>query len=690
MVSPYPLTAHHRPRMAVCVVALLAALDAGALGLRPAWGQTPFLRFEHLDQRDGLSMDAVETVLQDHHGFVWLGTQDGLHRFDGEQIEVFSPSPGDPDSLASGFIECLAEDTSGRLWIGTNHSGLDSYDPATDSYRHFRHDPDDPTSLASDEIKALLVLGDGHLLVGTSAGLDRLDLATGRILPIAPAAATGESEAAGSTGAVSTDGSPAEGSGASGPISIRALHRDAAGRIWAGSLQGLLRVDPVAGTWSPASLAGNPQEARKEVRSIADHPDGSLWWVTPEALVRHRPGEGEPGKSGTEGGISEVFSHDPEDRRSLGDQELRKMLVDDRGRVWVAALDGLYLLQRPAAGGRPYFHHWTKRATEPDGLADSNLLSLYQDRGGILWIGTVSGGVDRVDPRSLAFGHMLGNPDDAKGSTGRRIYAFAEDPEGDIWIGTSSQGVFRWDRGAGAFHRLPTQAPSARGPHGEQIISLLVDSRRRLWIGTYRAGLRVLDLTTDRLETLPIDPSNASAQASESILSLFEDSAGDLWAGSLRSGLARFPRGDGPPERFRAAVRGGELVDDRVTSMEEDADNRLWAGTLSGLSVFDRGRGTFAHLDPARNAVSGLRSDYVLSLHRDSLGRLWVGTQEGGIALLEHFDGRPETAVFRTWTSSDGLANNTVYGILAGDRGRIWASTNQGLSRLDPESGEIV
>ena len=160
--------------------AAVSGPQIGQPGGQPVPLRTPYsqtIRFEHLGVGEGLSQSVVNAILQDQRGFLWLGTEDGLNRYDGYDMQVFRPEPDDPGSLSDRWITALAEDAQGYLWIGTRRGGLNRYDPGTATFRHYRNDPADPDSLGDDSIRALYADED-LLWIATSNGLEVLELAS--------------------------------------------------------------------------------------------------------------------------------------------------------------------------------------------------------------------------------------------------------------------------------------------------------------------------------------------------------------------------------------------------------------------------------------------------------------------------------------------------------------------------------
>ena len=222
----------------------------------PAYGQAPTLRFEHLGQDQGLSESTVETIVEDHKGFMWFGTYDGLNRYDGNTFTIYRNNPQDPRSLSGNRIERnnLLEDREGTLWIGTNN-GLNRYDRDTDTFQGYKRDEQDPSSLSSNVVYAVYEDRDGDLWVGTSNGLNRFDRVTESFVRYLP------------------DGQePAR--GRSAPL-VFAIVEDGQGYLWIGTQGGGLNcLDPETGSFvdclhdsnDPSSLSNNTVRALWEDR----------------------------------------------------------------------------------------------------------------------------------------------------------------------------------------------------------------------------------------------------------------------------------------------------------------------------------------------------------------------------------------------------------------------------------------
>ncbi len=661
-----------------------------------ARGDGRSLRFERLSLEQGLSQGTVNCILQDRAGYLWLGSQEGLNRYDGHRFRVYKNDPTDPASLPANWIASLAEDRSGQLWIGTDGGGLARFDPAAGAFVRFRHHPGAPASLSSDRIRSLLVDRSGTLWVATSdAGLNRFDAVKGtferfRHDPADPASLAGDR--------------------------LRSLAEDRAGQLWVGSLSGLSRLHRAAGSregdqqrplggrggelqpasgsflrWrhdpaDPASLSDD------RVLSILEDRHGALWVGTEDGLNRLQGSPPAP-QGASHGGGFVRYRSDPADPASLGHHRVRALFEDDAGRLWIGTDGGVSLgpeASDPAAATAfvGYRHH----PADPASLSNDRVVTIAQDRGGIVWIGTQGGGVNKFDPRTSAFAHHQADPAN-NGLSDNNIFALSEDGEGRLWIGTLG-GLDFLDRASGRYTHYRHRPDDPTSLPDDRVSVLLHDRQGTLWAGAIGHGLSRFDPRTETFEHFRHDPDRPGSLGGRVVSVLYEDRQGLLWVGTYGGGLDRF---DGAASGGAATGRDAEtfvhhrhdpelpdsLSDNQVTAIAEHAAGHLWVGTFhGGLNRLDRWRGTFRRLRHQPDRPSSLSSDTVYALHVDAAGVLWVGTRWG----LNKLETLGEEGSFRRYFERHGLPNDVVCGIRSDDRGRLWLATSNGLSRFDPAS----
>jgi len=632
---------------ACCVTAVVILwMLAGTPALR---AQHSALRFEHLTIDDGLSENAVMRILQDHRGFMWFGTQDGLDRYDGHHVLVFRNDPSDSSSLADGYVTALYEDSRGAIWVGTHvgsvdrldpvtgrcthvapalyrfaaegkaqitsivedsthriwigsvGGGLISVDPASGACRTYTSRDDDSRSLSHDKVWALYVERSGVLWVATYNGLNRFD-------PRGDAFERFDV------------GDPRTPAGSNTYTAVFEAHD---GRIVAAKWgEGLRVFDRTRGEFVPWDVSGS---------GISSHPEKRVWCFAEDRDRHIWMGTRDGGLLCADGSTVQGFVNEPDDPSSLTADEVVSLCIDRSGTLWIGTTSGG--VNRYSCGYR-HFSCFRHSAGDPGSIAANTVWAFLEDRAGDLWVGTTGGGLDHIDRRSGRIVHYRAGSPGAKGLTSEQVIALCEDTDGAIWIGTKDAGVFRFDRGAGTFTRYHWLPGDSTSLGFDAVNSLCVDHAGTLWVGTFYGGLSRFDRSTGRFTRFLHRAGDPRALSDNTVFPIVESRKGGLWVGLLSGGL----------DLFRDGVFTHYLGD--------------------SLTARDRSRGG------------------VLCVHEDRSGTLWVGTMGGG---LNRFDER--TGKFIRYAESEGLPNSTVYGILEDDHGDLWISTNLGLAKFDVARG---
>ena len=586
------------------------------------------IRFAQLHSEQGQLQDEVNHIVQDDRGFLWLGTSDGLRRYDGYGFREYRHDSRDPNSISGATIYALYKDRSGKLWVGSD-AFLDMFDPATEKFTHFsgpgtagieglvldiredrkgmlwissyhglyrvdptngqtvhyRHEPNDPSSLGSNILKSTFEEKDQTFWVVTEEGLDIFDRETGKV-----------------TRHISL---------MNGVEPLRmSLFQDRAGVLWAifSSKNGLAMVDRATNRVIQYSFnEGSGQNTG--VDSICEDVEGNLWLGT--------------GSSG--------------------------LLRLDRSRRQLS--------------------RYRNNPQDPESFGAGIVLALLEDREGSIWAGTRSG-VTRFDNKPSPFQIYQPQSGSSISKDVELSPSVFEDSRGVLWVG--SQAVRNRIEGKAERVVLFDDEGSYGKVFGSAVRSIAEDRSGILWFGTY-AGLNRVDPRTRRVKAYHHKPADPQSLSEDDVTNLFVDRKGILWVGTL-DGLNAF---DPVTERFRAYRASGDGLN-QYQVIAEDSHGMLWLGTAStGLQRLDPSTGQFTMYRNHGGSGGSLSNDHVNAICIDSSGILWIGTQNG----LNRFD--PATQSFTIYYEQDGLTNNRVTGIREDDRGNLWLSTRKGLSRFN-------
>ncbi|MCP4293317.1 MAG: hypothetical protein GY780_15945 [bacterium] len=623
------------------------------------------VRFKRLSVVDGLSQSSVEAIVQDQEGFIWIGTEDGLNRYDGYSFKHFRHDPDDPSSIATSNVMRLHLGNNGQLWVGTYSKGLDRYDPQTETFTHFPHDPLDPNSLSGDRVRSICEDATGTLWVGTlNNGLNRLDPGSQKFVVM--------KHDPNSQNSLLSD-------------RVRCVYPDPSGLLWIATNNGFSKYDPVTGQFEHFQAATEETEnlntiQSNDVRYISGDENGLLWIATTPGLSSFNP----------ETGRFRNFRHDPSDPGSLSSDIIRTLYIDHQNRIWVGTnRGGLNLYDRQSDS----FHAWWNDQADLTSLSNNSARVIFQDNGGLLWVGTFGGGLNIFDPRIDRFRHYEHDVDDQNSLNNPTVWAISEGPQGRIWFGVYSPGLDRYDRSTDSYeHDLQNQNHDQAEESRNFVRHLYWDRDGLLWVGNGQTGLDLFNPRDGSFQNWVHKEGETNSLGGNNIRDIIQDEAGDIWIATSGGGLDRFEPGNEVFSHFRNDPDNPKtLSNNQVISIHQDSDGAYWAGTVSGLNriVFKPGSGPdqdfeitrFFH-DPADSR--SISNNYILSIFESQNGDLWFGSMQGLSRLRKSDRSDP---VFTRWFMKDGLPNDVIYGILEDSGGRLWLSTNFGISRFNPETG---
>ncbi len=607
------------------------------------------LRFHHLTTSHGLPHPWVTTMEQDDEGFLWIGTQNGLSRYDGYEMIAYPNIPGDPYSLRSNAIRIIYQDINGLFWVGTN-SGLHLYDRRNDHFVHVTDNEDDSGyGLDDQSIYALLRNDDKTMWVGTGNGLKLLNtshLTVERIIRHDP-----------------------DSGGLSHP-DVRALWKDTMDNLWIGTSGGLNLFKPeqdtvISFTHDPADPGSLPADF---VNVIREDRHGILW-------------------IGTQGGGLAYFDYKAEKFIHVSAEDdvfsaippggiVHDIYEDSKGYLWVGTeLEGVVRIDPERSKAITYEYD----PENPYSVNDGAIHRIYENRDGILYFATQAGGLCYLDQNHFVFSHFLKGDGKGDGLSNNMIRSFKQDDTGDIWI-ANHRGLNRFDPETNYFESFRHQPDNLQSIPSDVILNLHLNNKG-LWIGTYGGGFSIMDIQDHTFRHYRQEPDNPNSLSSNAVFSLYEDRDGMVWIATNGGGLNRF---DPVKERFTRYLSDlddtNSIGNNDVRAIFEDRDGELWIGTYSGaLTRFERSEERFYHYDI--NEELHFPNNVVQTFLEDSSGRFWLASRGGGLILFD----RDRMKVDRVYTVNDGLPGNNVQSILEDDQGIIWLTTNNGLSRFDPE-----
>jgi signal transduction histidine kinase/ligand-binding sensor domain-containing protein len=495
--------------------------------------------FEHFlppDTKDFM----VQSIVQNAQGDLWIGTLYGLWRFDPKQKTFSSYKIGEESLPIFGVLI----NSDGTLWLATIGSGLIHYDPQAKSYKAYLS----KDGISNENIRSLWRDPSGKIWAGTIYGLNLFDPATDKFINYFndPNIAT----------SLSTN-------------FIHTLYQDNSGILWIGTYGGSLDTyDPLANKFTHyynqpkdlQSLGGNM------IFSIAPAPDGTVWiGTTDNGLDRYDP----------RADIFTHYRHDPDNPDSLRNEYIASLCLARDGMVWVGTDSGLDRLD-PSTGK---FTHYPSDENDPTVLPGRTISAIYQDETGTIWIGTVNG-VVRYDESAQTFTRYAESGDAASLNSGL-VNGILKDSKDILWAGSFSGGLSRVDLKTGAFKNYRYDLKTPGSISNDSVLAIHESQSGDIWVATGGGGLNRYDPASDSFTVY----NDTEGLPNNVIYGILEDEAGNLWL-STNLGIARFDPRTGTSRNYTTAD-GLQSNEFNVGAFAKSADGRMYFGGINGLNVFD-------------------------------------------------------------------------------------------------------
>lgn len=576
----------------------------------------------YLSIEQGLSNNSVRCIYQDHKGFMWFGTYDGLNRYDGYTFKVFRNNYKNPFSLINNWINAVNEDASGNLWVGTRQ-GVCIYHNISNSFSSLYYgSPKKTSSKVNSVIRDIERDAAGNMFVGTAdVGLI--------FIP------KGDS----SGFQVRLESELVQGK----PMDIAAVERGPDDKIWVFvrdkglclydyTLQNLRLVN--AGVTSANCLETK----------------GNLLWV------------------GANNGIyqyntaSSSFEKFYEESTGLSNKDVVGLTIDRNNKLWVATNGGGITVLDITNEQPTYLAAGIKQ----NSLSSNVVYAIWEDREARVWIGSLRGGINVIDHRKKMFQTVISDPASANTLIGNSVFSFYEESGGNVWIGTDGDGLSVWDRKTNRFINYKHNPADPTSISNNFINSIKGDDQGNTWILTYKGTVDRYDKTGKFKHYRFKDRSGNVEIINPLAYALLEDKQNFFWAGTLSRGLFRLNR----------QIEAFELFDERLKDLfvlSEDHSGFIWGGNLSQLIQIDPIHKKHRYFPIGKP---------VRSIHEDGSGNFWVGTEGGGLVLFD----KKHAKIIARYTTDEGLCSNSVLNILEDNDGNLWMSTFNGISKFSIKS----
>ena len=595
------------------------------------------LRFYNLPQQDLHTIGLITAIEQDQQGFIWFAGANGLARFDGYDVKILQHKDADPYSISTNNItDMVLDKKSGYFWIAT-YWGLNRYDPRTDEFKHYFHDDKNANSLSRNAILNVLLDTRENLWIATQgSGLNKLNLKNSQISRF------DSNNSAVLNGQINT------------------IYEDKKGMLWVGYLDAGASQFRVMNSGKFELIAHynleNKALSHNYVIDFQEDHLGRIWVATQNGLDRMDNNQ-----------QWAHYTNDKQATNSLWSRAIIDLHLDEQQRLWIVDSTGrIYQVDHAN-------NEFIRYNPNIEGTANN----IFTDQQGGIWLGISPSGVARAHRYASAFKNYTDLTPGKGNNKNLEITAVDEDSLGNLWISTqlSLNYVSRSTGDVERSYLHDSSRPKWRRGSATNGIQLIDDNT--LWLGNSWHGLNSLNVQKQEFEHyLPSDDQENDLQTRQ-IWSITQDSQKQLWIGGHQGWLHKY---NADKNNFDAVQINTDYNANRLMVIYEDKNQGLWIGADNGLyhSKSLDIKAPFTRYDRHSKGPLAPNNDAIFSILHDSRGHYWFGSNGGG---LYHWN--PLTEKFNTYLTKDGLAGNTVTGILEADNGEIWLSTNKGLSRFD-------
>jgi ligand-binding sensor domain-containing protein/signal transduction histidine kinase len=640
------------------------------------------LRFERITTKEGLSQNSVTSICQDSTGFMWFGTYSGLNRYDGYNYKIFKNEINNSQSLGNDFVRALCIDNSGVLWVGTMGGGLNRYNSEKECFTRFVNDPDDSSSLSHNSISALLLDRNGNLWIGTfGAGINKITLSKDSKDKNRSRNQTEEK-----LNFIHKNHEDIDVKNTFWNF-INCFHEDKYGLIWIGTRHGLTKYDPEKDKFTTYihQSTNNSSLSSSNINGIGEDQSGNLWVGTWDNGLNIYDREKDSFFR---------YSYKKNRIKFPGNESISYLYKDKSNEFWLGTSgDGLGKLHLSDLSDNErinertsYFEFYQNNPYDMNSIGSNNIYAIFEDRSGVLWIGTDWGGLSKFDKKKSDIICYSSNPANPEGLNQNVMMTICKDQNDVLWLGTRDGGINLFDIHTKEFSYLKNNPDDPTSLMNNTVLTIYEGKDHTIWIGT-ATGLNKYIASQNEFIPYIIQPNDPG---STYIFAICEDKYGYLWLGTYASGLYRFDKRTGQTINYKFnASDSNSIGDNTVWVVHEDRYGDLWCGTNNGgLNRYDRKNNRFIRYTSTKDPNS-ITDNKVLVIFEDKSGGMWLGTTMGLNKLIRGNDKNREYSFIHFTKEDNGLASNTIHGILEDDHGNLWISSNAGISRFNPVTKEV-
>lgn len=603
------------------------------------------MQFQHLTVEQGLSSSTIHTIVQDKNDFIWIGTEDGLNKFDGYNFSVYRHDILDKHSISGNSVHTIYEDTEGLLWLGVFDGSLSCFNPKTHTFTNYLPREHHTDSLNHIDVNTITEDRFGRIWLGTSGGgINIFDKKSKRFLKY-------NSEKPESAPTIDNY--------------IFSFTKDKDGSIWAiTKSNSIYEIDPVTLQANEYFLPVQLMQQRKQQKKkkIFIDSKNNLWVGSKKGLYTFNK-------------TTKRFTRVCDSQKQICSATIMQISEEEGKGLWICTDGkGLYFYDFQSK----HFHHYEHLAL-PKHLSSNAVYSLLIDRDKNIWVGTFNGGLNFHANNSNKFQLYQYHKGNKSSLSNSSVLSFCDFDDNYVVIGTDGGGLNLFNVKSGTFYNDYPLIEKINSSFNGIAKSLFRDSENRLWVGTYADGLLRVDLASGQIKHFKHNKRDTNSLADNNVWTIYEDKNKDIWIGMLWGGLDKYIPETESFEHHQNDPYNNESLPANLVFDIEEADSSLWLATISGGLVRFNEKENIAipykHNSSNKNSIC---SNDLICIYVDHKKNIWAGTKRG----LSSYS--TSSKLFSNYSTEDGLPSNFITGISEDRMGNLWITTLNGLTQFSP------
>ena len=600
------------------------------------------INFKRITIEDGLSQTSAQYIFQDSKGYMWIGTSDGLNRYNGNEFKVYRYNEGSENSLNGNYISAIIEDSDGYIWVGTSR-GLNKIDVKTNEIKSYFPEVNG-CNLSDYNIIEILIDSNNDIYIATTDGLNLYDKENDNFIRVY--------EDDGSNNRLTNQ-------------FIYAIDEDVNGDLWIGTKEGLNKINRKTNEITNYYADGSDNSISDDfIYTLYADNLNNIWIGTDDGGLN---------KLDIDTGKIEYYLNDPNNDKSIASNSIRDILIDSSGITWIATSNGLSRLNSE----NNTFINYQSKIYDTQSIVSNNVLNLYEDNSSSIWIGTYDG--ISIFNLTNTFTNYKNDPFNSNSLSSDMLAGIYQDNDGLLWIGTDYEGLNVLDRETNTITEY--KASDEENSISNNNIRDITGIDNEIWIATAN-GLTKYDKETNKFEKYFYRDDDTNV--SNDIRTLHIDKDGIMWIGTA-DGVVTFDRKRNFKSYKELFYKNG-ITETMFSDIEEDENGEIWIGSSldGGLIRLNKETEEIKVYKNDKDDKESLSFNIVKSIAVDDYNNIWVGTQYG----LNKFN--RESEKFTRYTEESGLSNNFIYGVLVDDINNLWISTNYGISNYDTKNNKFI